>query len=741
MRFVWPPATAFLGLAALSVLVKCEGGSTRSAWTNAATTVSTNAPVLRWSTKVDSRGTFAYTIDVHNQSGVVWTSGEVWQGNFPPSSPAFPGLCVYEGPELLTGGSYTFSVTEQQAADGMGHNISTSWPCGNGSFTASNSLPSAKTELIAELENANHTKLWNTSMKSIIGRVEPSGFLPTSVSNSYGGITSEFVRDGAGMIIGILELGPQAWPTARKAMRFMLQNLQCTQNVDLEPGCSVKGGIKQPYKHPPQILNGNCPDADRKKGICKYNTKITSVSAAREETDGALYVIAGWGRTVAVTGDTSLEVDFYQTLKTYMTYYFAPGAKSSTGTPYWNDTLGLLWNPDLEHSRLTRGWVAYDSLTNSFAIEAIRYMVLAAERQEPASPARAAVIKRWTTYRDAMVNALNQGALQYQGVETQNKPIYAELIGHVKGMGGRGYPLLFGMSWVQLAVTNALLSNLSSAGGTAPLQPLAGLGIDPDMVDNTFDTYAKSGSFLWLTEDIEHSALVQTTNVNSSQLRNPPYRPYSPMPAPSPVPAPTCKTALHGKAALALATGPDSRKQTNLTEGECCDKCAAAGLSVCESWFYRGDTTECFFKLDAGPDHVTKPETFFASGYSNHWTPHFKLWCQTVSWPFGGTCDHGCPCPARVVIGKGLGWETGWAAHRGRWTRLIAITRWLGTAHHVEKQPLFGEDLDYDCLRAFEHGTTAPPSNGRCWGDAGNGVQIGWWVWGQALMRRELGLL
>ena len=103
-------------------------------------------------------------------------------------------------------------------------------------------------------------------------------------------------------------------------------------------------------------------------------------------------------------------------------------------------------------------------------------------------------------------------------------------------------------------------------------------------------------------------------------------------------------------------------------------------------------------------------------------------WCYTVSWPFGGSCKPGCPCPARVVIGKGLGWEIGWQAHRERWTRLIAITRWLGAAHHVEKQPLYGEDMDYDCLKALEEGKTVAPSNGRCWGDAGNGVQIGWFV-------------
>ena len=52
-----------------------------------------------------------------------------------------------------------------------------------------------------------------------------------TVSGSYGGITSEFVRDGAGMIIGMLELGPGHWDTARQAMRFMLHGLQCTQNA------------------------------------------------------------------------------------------------------------------------------------------------------------------------------------------------------------------------------------------------------------------------------------------------------------------------------------------------------------------------------------------------------------------------------------------------------------------------------------------------------------------------------
>ena len=63
------------------------------------------------------------------------------------------------------------------------------------------------------------------------------------------------------------------------------------------------------------------------------------------------------------------------------------------------------------------------------------------------------------------------------------------------------------------------------------------------------------------------------------------------------------------------------------------------------------------------------------------------------------------------LIGKGLGWETGWAAHRERWTRLIAIHRWLD----VEKEALYGEDMDYDCLKAPERDKTVLGRRGqRC---------------------------
>lgn len=164
--------------------------------------VDTNAPVLRWTSRVDSGGTFAYRVVVtsaakEQPSSIVWDSGEVWQGNWPSWSPPFPGLAVFEGPGLTPGAEYRFSVTEFQAANHLGHNISSSWPAGAGAFRASSTLVDAKTELIAQLRSHNVSLIWSNVTASIVGRVQPSGHLPTSVSGGYGGIEWEFVRDGS----------------------------------------------------------------------------------------------------------------------------------------------------------------------------------------------------------------------------------------------------------------------------------------------------------------------------------------------------------------------------------------------------------------------------------------------------------------------------------------------------------------------------------------------------------------
>ena len=95
-------------------------------------------------------------------------------------------------------------------------------------------------------------------------------------------------------------------------------------------------------------------------------------------------------------------------------------------------------------------------------------------RQDPGGQGAAAVA-RWERYRTAIVEKGLGGSLAYAGAETAGKSIYAEFYGHVNGYGadsdrqryelGDPAPLVMGMSWVQLAVVNNLLSHLSSAGG------------------------------------------------------------------------------------------------------------------------------------------------------------------------------------------------------------------------------------------------------------------------------------
>jgi hypothetical protein len=68
-----------------------------------------------------------------------------------------------------------------------------------------------------------------------------------------------------------------------------------------------------------------------------------------------------------------------------------------------------------------------------------------------------------------------------------------------------------------------------------------------------------------------------------------------------------------------------------------------------------------------------------------------------------------------------------------------------GQAAHVEQTTLFGESYGYDCIKHGESNGFVPlnstnPRGSGCWGDPGNGVQIGWFLWGESLARSAVGL-
>lgn len=148
------------------------------------TVVHTHAPVLRWASRVDCGGLFTFRVLVNlaSNGSAVWDSGEVFQQRVP----SFPGIAVVEGPALRAGLAYAWSVHERQVANASGADARRmgTWLAGSGTFNTAPApqFPTPQAELVAELTSENISALWNGSWHSVVDRIRPSGFLPTSVS-------------------------------------------------------------------------------------------------------------------------------------------------------------------------------------------------------------------------------------------------------------------------------------------------------------------------------------------------------------------------------------------------------------------------------------------------------------------------------------------------------------------------------------------------------------------------------
>ena len=386
------------------------------AWAGTDTsTVSTNAPVLRWPSEIlpgprlGPTAIVGLRLNVSSASSS-WSTGDV-RTNLLPS---WVGLAVYEGPDLLAGATYEWTAEERVVSYSNGTAGGSFTTVGRGTFTSSASLPSARTEAAAVMSSPNISKLWNGSWHSVNDRIEPSGFLPTSVSGGYGGITQMFVRDASGQLIGLLQCGEEQTQTAGKALRFMLSQLQ----EHFAAGSFLS--------YAPHVMQAN-----------KELTQIVSFDTI-DQTDDTFYLIAAYGLYLQRTGDAKLRADFYGLLKNYTLHYFSHGARSlggGGGSPqhpgkgggvlYWNDSLSLVWNPNLEHSRLGSYWSCYDQLTNSFAAEGLRALADAATAL--GHTADAALWKGW---RDKVLHGIDTSLTYADEIGTGGKPIYGELRGH-----------------------------------------------------------------------------------------------------------------------------------------------------------------------------------------------------------------------------------------------------------------------------------------------------------------------
>lgn len=506
--------------------------------------------------------------------------------------------------------------------------------------------------------------------------------------------------------------------------------------------------------------------------------------------------------------DFDTEEKYYDLLAGYAMHYLADGARSlgfggapadphiGGGVLYWNESLSLLWNPNLEHSRLGSYWSCYDQLTNSFAVEGLRALAAAATRL-----GRDADATKWSAIRARILHGINTmltaeplssrtagGGSTAHSAESKTS-VYAELRGHPNSFsedkGRVGYsPLLWGTSYENIVPGVIALSAMGSNSSNAT-EAASALGLDVGRLDRTWAEYRRAGSFQWLNPTHEYSAYILTTHVNSSGWLD--YPTALPRPPAPPPPKPTkCspQSWLSGAKALELGHGPDicnpkdrDAACQNITDAAgCCAACAASrqpqissremfpsaaeqeGEKGCAAWFFNGASTDCnghgccYMKSSADADKVTPPDPRFAAGigpgdpvadagicsYTGDYRDPPARACPA---PGGKTC----PCASYSAIGKSIGWELGWAAFRGGFTRLISLHRWLGQAAHVEQTTLFGESYVYDCIKegeasGFQPFTPKNPRGAGCWGDPGNGVQIGWFLWGEALARAAAGL-
>lgn len=264
--------------------------------------VNTHAPVLRWPSIVTPgslgfRETAVLSLTVEIPKLCLRTAGQMrsdpseWGLNERGDAPActqawtsgemrmavldtWTGLYVVDGHNGLTPDTlYSWTVTERVVVFSNGTAAPPSASATHhGQFRTAPSLVSPAAEAASAMAGANFTKLWNGSVTSVAGRIQPSGFLPTSVSGGYGGITMEYPRDASGQIIGLMYQGPQFHPLAKSALQFMLQQLK----EAYKPGASFNS-------YAPHVMTAN-----------KELTKIVGFDT-RDQTDDTFYLIAAWG--------------------------------------------------------------------------------------------------------------------------------------------------------------------------------------------------------------------------------------------------------------------------------------------------------------------------------------------------------------------------------------------------------------------------------------------------------------
>ena len=286
-----------------------------------------------------------------------------------------------------------------------------------------------------DLQTSRNKALFEATYQSLIDRTTETGYANTSITGAYPGM---FVRDTSIQIMAHVACGD--YDQARLILQYTLSYHELYE-----------------YDFALHVMNNN-----------------TGPISTRLQADTTFFLLHAWYQFASQAPDTEENRQFIEqhaeTVKAFADYFFDNG--------YFNEELGLLRNPSLEHSRDGCYFNGYDLLTNVYASQALHELAAFFQESDPENA------EKWDSYADQIAEGIHTNLV----AEVDGQTIYAEMRSIDKEYATTGQKVedenfYIGFSWV----------NMSPVGA-------GWYALDPDIMNNTYEKYLEYGSITYYNE-------------------------------------------------------------------------------------------------------------------------------------------------------------------------------------------------------------------------------------------------
>eukprot|EP01062_Namystynia_karyoxenos_P051544 TRINITY_DN40541_c0_g1_i1.p1 TRINITY_DN40541_c0_g1~~TRINITY_DN40541_c0_g1_i1.p1 ORF type:complete len:972 (+),score=217.24 TRINITY_DN40541_c0_g1_i1:56-2917(+) len=365
----------------------------------------------------------------------------------PPTSALGSELAFsYAGPPLQPGMLYTAELSEWENPAGatQAGRLVSSTPAVL-RFRTCADLPSAREEVRSLLSDPRLQHINASTADSLRTRIKANGYVPTSVAQVQSSYPGMFTRDTCAFLIALLAIrGVGDLDRVALVLRFLLNIFR-----------------KNKLKQVPRLVQ------DNGKGGFRVTGHVAGNPITVDQPDSAFHLVVTWGRYLQASGDEEMARLGWSVLRPLFDQYLPlPGLPPPK---HWSERLRLIWNPNLEHSRLSIFLSTYDMLTNAWAVEACRWMAWAAEDVLKVGGRVAA------DYR-AVQSIITEGIDASLSADVDGEKVYGELRYH-----DSPDELVTGFSFVN----------------TAPISAAGTDAVDQPRMDATMRAYWRRGSLQW----------------------------------------------------------------------------------------------------------------------------------------------------------------------------------------------------------------------------------------------------